>query len=591
MAKEPIGVSPSGTFANANLDTLALGVTNAQGSATAAAASAASAAASAAAALAAQPGNGRTVPDLPTYLLNNAVFNVKDYGAKGDNATDDTSAIALAITKAAAASPNSLVLFPPGQYVVSSTLNIPTTVQVVGYGSAVSTIVFAPTANGTCMKVSAGASQALKNRVVGIGFYSADTTWTKVALQLSDCTSALVDDIYISGAGAGTPAAPYWTGGGNSVGIQTNGREASSVSNVRVCADIPILIAANPNTLPTNGEDLDHWHFFNCYLIAKGNPCIKVADGLGVMQLTFDGYQAWVGGSDGFHLNDTRVAPTVPSRGISFHNVRREQSQTLLSYAWNITCTQPALDISWDKCLADVDSQGISFSGVTQAILRACVLATPAGKNALLTAGALGGATIDIQGCYFFPGSNFTPTGYNLILAPGFDSSVTQGPSTAFYANVVAGSQAFIEKITGFAAAGIRSIIAQANANGDALDLAGQAAGSGGTLRAVNAAATDFTPMTLEFSTLALDFRTGVGTVATAASVDTNGSFIAAHKLQSIGAFACNNASPQTPAASGGALNAYSDGTHGLDTLANMQALYTLVVNMRAALVANGIMS
>ena len=43
--------------------------------------------------------------------------------------------------------------------------------------------------------------------------------------------------------------------------------------------------------------------------------------------------------------------------------------------------------------------------------------------------------------------------------------------------------------------------------------------------------------------------------------------------------------------ASGGALASYVDGTHGLDTAAHMQALYNLVVNIRAALVANGIMS
>jgi hypothetical protein len=57
------------------------------------------------------------------------------------------------------------------------------------------------------------------------------------------------------------------------------------------------------------------------------------------------------------------------------------------------------------------------------------------------------------------------------------------------------------------------------------------------------------------------------------------------------GAFGCNNATPQTPVASGGALAAYGAGANGFDTAGHASALYALVVAMRAALVANGIMS
>ncbi len=55
--------------------------------------------------------------------------------------------------------------------------------------------------------------------------------------------------------------------------------------------------------------------------------------------------------------------------------------------------------------------------------------------------------------------------------------------------------------------------------------------------------------------------------------------------------FGCNGATPQTAYVSGGALAAYVTGGFGLDSDVNMQAMYTLVTNMRAALVANGIMS
>lgn len=55
--------------------------------------------------------------------------------------------------------------------------------------------------------------------------------------------------------------------------------------------------------------------------------------------------------------------------------------------------------------------------------------------------------------------------------------------------------------------------------------------------------------------------------------------------------FGCNGTIPQTAYASGGALAAYATGAFGLDSDVNMSALHALVVKIRAAMVANGIMS
>lgn len=62
-------------------------------------------------------------------------INVKDFGAKGDMSTDDTAAIKAAVEAAAAYSNRATaVYFPGGFYNVSSTISIPSWVQLVGSG-------------------------------------------------------------------------------------------------------------------------------------------------------------------------------------------------------------------------------------------------------------------------------------------------------------------------------------------------------------------------------------------------------------------------------------------------------------------------
>ena len=61
------------------------------------------------------------------------VANVKDFGAKGDGVTDDTSAISLAMSSAA----GRIVFFPPGVYVVTSTIEVPDGTSILGSGTDV----------------------------------------------------------------------------------------------------------------------------------------------------------------------------------------------------------------------------------------------------------------------------------------------------------------------------------------------------------------------------------------------------------------------------------------------------------------------
>lgn len=68
-------------------------------------------------------------------MIVGATVNVLDFGAKGDNVTDDTAAIQAAITSIAAS--GGIVYIPQGIYVVSAPITVPSKVSVIGDGIGV----------------------------------------------------------------------------------------------------------------------------------------------------------------------------------------------------------------------------------------------------------------------------------------------------------------------------------------------------------------------------------------------------------------------------------------------------------------------
>lgn len=119
-------------------------------------------------------------------------FNVKDYGATGDGSTDDTSAINDAITAAS----GDILLFPKGDYKITSTLTIPANTIVIGYGARL----FNTTTNIDFLEIDSGC-KVYGIEIEGTGYADLDgSAGSGIKLEGevgSNKTNVIIQDCYI----------------------------------------------------------------------------------------------------------------------------------------------------------------------------------------------------------------------------------------------------------------------------------------------------------------------------------------------------------------------------------------------------------
>lgn len=255
------------------------------------------------------------------------VVSVRDFGAVGDGVADDTAAIQAAINSKAGFL---AVYFPAGAYRVTSQITVASD-RTMLYGDGVaSQILFVPTANAVCFLFEKGAVSSVQNVVRDLAFYSTDTTYTKTAIKMIDVSQCLLDNVQT--------ISPHWHGN-TSIFLHVLGRDSTTVRSLNVFADRPIRVSPIPAPHVASGIGIDHFHFSDCYLgnTTSANPLITVDDGVILSDVTFDGYQAWVGGSDGFYWNDT--TSTAISFGLTIANARWEQPASSGGYAVYINRT------------------------------------------------------------------------------------------------------------------------------------------------------------------------------------------------------------------------------------------------------------
>jgi Pectate lyase superfamily protein len=331
------------------------------------------------------------------------VRGVKEFGAVGNGTTDDTAAIQAGIDSL---SSGGTLYFPAGTYKTVSTLTVDNQfTKLVGDGSRSSIIKFEPTANDVCLEFTAGASLLNSCGIRGIGFYSSDATYTKVAIDVIDASAFIADDIYVSGATV-IGSTQFW-GGTNSIALRTKGREASSFSNMVLAAPIPIKISENPN----NSIDIDHFHFYNLLLFADSNPCVTIDTGINLSQVTFDGYQAWVLGTHGLYWVDTTSSGT--SNGLTLANVRVEQGSSSSAYIVRIEHNQSLQGLRIVSGQGGVDRHGFKFRKCENVSIEGFYYMGVGGSTAVDVDSTVKG--LRLNSCFWQALSSATMTGQRLI--------------------------------------------------------------------------------------------------------------------------------------------------------------------------------
>lgn len=229
------------------------------------------------------------------YDANIGGINVKNapYNAVGDNVTDDTAAFqaaaAAACAYAVANGTGCILRIPKGTYKITDTITINAhRVHVEGEGKWATSIVFTPTSAKPLWKFQmANTALVIYQCSVRRMTFTGGGTQQKIAIDLYDCSEFLLQELTTNS----------WTGT-TSIALRTGGRELLYVDTVEFFADRPVHVTPNANSATLSA---DHFTFHNCYLApqATTESSYLFDSTCGIANLTFSGYQSWVGGKYG----------------------------------------------------------------------------------------------------------------------------------------------------------------------------------------------------------------------------------------------------------------------------------------------------
>jgi hypothetical protein len=270
-----------------------------------------------------------------------------DFGARSDARVAGTSVIGTDDTRSFQAAIDALppsggeLIVPGGRYKLTSTLRIGTRrIHIRGAGKEATQILFAPVGATTAIEFGDYSGIAYFQGLHGLTISSPDATHRKILVHLKDCSGFSMTGVNLVGTVENGHSNYLFGGEGGSIGLQTNGRDSSQFVDLMISAQRPIVMGPNPN----HSIAVDHFNFNNCYLLgslgggahATDFPLITIEDSprtrafphyTAVSNLSFTGYQAWVGGGHALEWIDTTSDGI--SNNVLIENVRHEQSHNV----------------------------------------------------------------------------------------------------------------------------------------------------------------------------------------------------------------------------------------------------------------------
>jgi hypothetical protein len=280
----------------------------------------------------------------------------------GTTPTDSTAAIQAAINGAGAVG-GGVVHLGRGAYGITGININSNNIFIEGSGVNATTLVHQPTAPSVALYFSAGAGSLSNTGVSDLAIGSNDTVVTKVAIAALDSSFFTVRNVSV--AHYPVDGTLLRASAGTGIALSCQGREHGTVQNFKAYAEQPIRIGVDPNI--TGGAAMDSWVFRDCVLISniptQPGPynVITIDNGVALTNVIFEGYQNWIGGTNGLHWVDT--SSTQISVGLYISGVKFEQACNPHGYAVLIQHHTALHSFHMDDCMLG-DRNGINLKKV-----------------------------------------------------------------------------------------------------------------------------------------------------------------------------------------------------------------------------------